>query len=227
MNYTDTPAEGATSISNEGFSSYGGTVYYYDAAGHALATPVIVADPAFSATDGDTTSVSSDFQGTSAAAPNAGAVAALVLSEDGRLTNTQVSYLLGSTAVRFGSSVNAGDGLIDADAAVGGASTAATTPIWTQQGSSTSWFTAANWSDNLVPTASDATTLGNGIGLFSKAYTVTIGPPQQRQRRAADHRRQAAWRSTPCPPSPRPTCRWRRPAAWPPPASCSAAASWT
>jgi hypothetical protein len=171
--YGNTPANGGT-LRNESFSSEGGTVLYYDAAGNKLATPITIANAAFSSTDGDTTSDPdiSPFYGTSAAAPDAGAVAALILAEDGRLTNTQVSYLLGATATAFGTAVYSGDGLINADAAVAAAHVAVTNPIWTGQGSTNLWSANGNWSDNAAPTSSASVVIANGIGLLSGSYTV-------------------------------------------------------
>ena len=169
--YGNTPAFGVATPVQESFSSYGGGKYYYDANGNLLATPQSLAGPTLSAPDGSVTSVFNPFFGTSAAAPDAAAVGALMLQEDSRLTTAQVSYLLQSTAVATGHTVNGGAGLVDANAAVGGAHTAITTPIFTGQGGSLLWSVAANWSDNSAPAG--AVTISNGIGLFTSRYTVT------------------------------------------------------
>ncbi len=117
------------------------------------------------------------FYGTSAAAPNAAAVAALMLQADSRLTTTQVSYLLAQTATSFGNdAAQSGAGLIQAVPATQAAITAATTPIWTAQDGSTNWSDAANWSDDAVPGTGDTAQVTNGIGALLGAYSVTYDP---------------------------------------------------
>ena len=167
----NTPAFGVATPVQESFSSYGGGKYYYDPNGNLLTTPQSLAGPTISAPDGSATSVFNPFYGTSAAAPDAAAVGALMLQEDPRLATAQVSYLLQSTAVATGNTVNGGAGLVNATAAVGGAHTAITTPIFTGQGGSLLWSDAANWSNNSAPAG--AVTISNGIGLFTSSYTVT------------------------------------------------------
>lgn len=83
---------------------------------------------AFVAPDGAATSVFDPFYGTSAAAPNAAAVAALVLQADPALTPAEVTAVLAQTASPVRGPMGAtGAGLIDAAAAVRlAAATAAT-----------------------------------------------------------------------------------------------------
>jgi hypothetical protein len=177
IDYTDTPEFGTATPANEYFSSYSGSQYLFDANGNRLATPEPAPGVTFSAPDGVDTDVFGDFYGTSAAAPDAAAVALLVLQEDPRLSTVQVTYVLASTALATSTPDQGGAGLVQADEAVGLAHTAITTPIWTGQGGSTAWETAANWSDDAVPGSGDTVTLSDGLGLFNAAYTVAYSTP--------------------------------------------------
>jgi subtilisin family serine protease len=101
-----------------------GAIAYYDTAefggsGTVESYSSIGASVDFVAPDGSATSVFNPFYGTSAAAPNAAAVAALVLQADPNLTPAEVTAVLALTAdpVR-GAAGSAGAGLINADAAV-------------------------------------------------------------------------------------------------------------
>ena len=99
IDYTSTAAFGGGGVV-EGFSSVGPSV-------------------GFVAPDGAATSVFNPFFGTSAAAPNAAAVAALVLQADPSLTPAEVSAVLTQTATPVrGAEGATGAGLIDAAAAV-------------------------------------------------------------------------------------------------------------
>ena len=174
--YGNTPVNGVSTPVQESFSSYGPGEYLYNASGTLLTPPQPLGAPAISAPDGSVTDVpefAGGFFGTSAAAPNAAGVAALLLQEDGYLTTTQVTYLLESTAIPTGNTLNGGAGLIDAQAAVAVANTAINTNIWTGQGGTASWSLAANWSDDRVPSIADTVTIGNGLGALSGAYSVT------------------------------------------------------
>jgi len=136
---------GGSEINVESFSSSGGEIpIAFDAVGNRLsAGPITRFKPEIAAPDGTNTSFfggDSDgdgfpnFFGTSAAAPHAAAVAALVLDFDPTLTPTQILYLLRSTAVDIESSgrdVLSGDGLIDARDALAGVDTLDTeAPTW-------------------------------------------------------------------------------------------------
>ncbi len=178
VNVAETPANGVATPVVESYSGYGSGVTYIDSSGTTLATPVLTGSPNFAATDGSPTSVFSSFYGTSAAAPEAAAVALLVLQADSRLATLQVTYVLTQSAVATNSTLNGGAGLIQADVAVGEAVTAATTPIW--QGAASVgtgvWSTAADWTDNIAPRSTDAVSLGNGLGMLSGSYVVTFDP---------------------------------------------------
>lgn len=118
VNYASTPAFGGAGTP-ERFSSVGTGQILFDAEGHRLATPISADKVSFLAPDGDLTSVLAPFFGTSAAAPNAAAVAALVMQADPYLTPTQVSGILAQTCAPVSGGMGAvGSGLIQADAAV-------------------------------------------------------------------------------------------------------------
>jgi hypothetical protein len=103
----------------ESFSSVGTGEMLFNASGTRLATPESTAKVNFVAPDGSVTSVFAPFCGTSAAAPGAAAVAALMLQLDPRLTPAQVTHLLEeSTAPVSGSVLAGGTGLIQADVAM-------------------------------------------------------------------------------------------------------------
>jgi Ca2+-binding RTX toxin-like protein len=122
VDVNQTPAFGVTPPVLQEFSSLGKTPILFDAKGDRLAVPEIRQKPEITAPDGVSTTVDdrftsrfdfSPFFGTSAAAPHAAAVAALVLQRAGgrkRLTPNQVLATLQSTAI--------GNGFIQADAAV-------------------------------------------------------------------------------------------------------------
>ncbi len=126
---TGVNAVGAMSVSAapsgtpEAFSSTGPGSIIYNTAGQKLTTPVTPGTPQYLGPDGSSTTIFDPFNGTSAAAPAAAAVAALVLQEDANLSTSQVTSLLKSTATTDGSQPAslAGSGLINANAAVAAA----------------------------------------------------------------------------------------------------------
>jgi hypothetical protein len=177
IDYAKTPAFGVTPPVQETFSSHGPGEWLYNSSGALLTTPQVLGAPNISAPDGSVTSVpefTSGFFGTSAAAPDAAGVTALMLQEDGRLTTKQVSYILEATAISTGNSVNGGAGLVQAPGAVGGANIAITDPLWTGLGGNSLWSNAANWSDDAVPGSGALVVLGNGDGAVTAAYTATF-----------------------------------------------------
>jgi hypothetical protein len=128
----NTPAFGVNPPVLEPFSSAGGTPILFDTAGNRLASPVIRQKPEIVAPDAvNTTFFGSDipqdadafpnFFGTSAAAPHAAAVAALVLEKQPSITPTGIYSTLESTALDMGPpgfDFDSGSGLIQADAAL-------------------------------------------------------------------------------------------------------------
>jgi hypothetical protein len=134
-----TPGCGVTTAELEGFSSQGGTPILFDKTGTRLQAPITRQKPDFVAPDGgndtflgyrdtgDTSSVSQcannasypNFFGTSAAAPHAAAIAALLLQADSALTPTQIYGAMQSSAFPMATpspDVNTGYGFIQADA---------------------------------------------------------------------------------------------------------------
>ncbi|RYG70503.1 hypothetical protein EON80_07860, partial [bacterium] len=104
----------------ERFSSDGYRTYYFDAAGKKKT--YTVKSPQIAAADGVTTSVPgfTSFYGTSAAAPHAAAIAALIWSNDRKQSPEEVKNILYSTAIDImgsGFDRNAGNGLIMVDRA--------------------------------------------------------------------------------------------------------------
>jgi hypothetical protein len=128
--YSNTPGFGVSPPLLESFSSPGTTPILFDQAGNRLATAEIRAKPEIVAPDGgDTTFFGQDtepngfpnFFGTSAAAPHAAGVAALLLQDKPTLTPFQVYASLESTALDMdaaGFDNNTGFGLIQADDAL-------------------------------------------------------------------------------------------------------------
>ena len=117
-NYTQTAAYGGKN-QVEGFSSGGPGQLLFDANGNRLAISAGTGGVDFVAPDGVATNVFSPFFGTSAAAPNAAAVAALMLQANRNLTPAQVSAdLIASTISATGPVGTTGAGLIQAQTAV-------------------------------------------------------------------------------------------------------------
>ena len=137
--YRRTPAFGQNPPLIETFSSAGGTLILFDTAGNRLATPEIRAQPAISAPDGaDTTFFGGrdpdgtgfpNFFGTSASAPHAAGVAALMKELVSSLTPDATYAALKNTAIDMddpatggfdtGFDFGTGFGLIQADTALG------------------------------------------------------------------------------------------------------------
>ncbi len=130
--YGDTPAFGVNPPVVETFSSSGGTPIFFDTAGNRFASPVIRRKPGIVAPDGgNTTFFVSDsprdpdsfpnFFGTSAAAPHAAGVAALLREKQPVLAPVTIYAALQSTAIDMGPAgfdFDTGFGLVQADAAV-------------------------------------------------------------------------------------------------------------
>ena len=135
--YQQTPPFGTNPPLLESFSSLGGAPILFNTSGVRLATPLNPDRVDITAPDGtDTTFFGSDtdgtgfpnFFGTSAAAPHAAAVGALMLDANGALTPTQIYNALEQTAIDMdnpntagfdtGKDIATGYGLVDALAAV-------------------------------------------------------------------------------------------------------------
>lgn len=118
IDYTNTPAFGGDG-DIENYSSVGTGTILLGANGQPLAKPVSTGKVNFVAPDGNMTSVFAPFYGTSAAAPVAAAVAALMLQADPSLTPGQVTALLEQSAIPVAApDLAGGAGLIQADTAV-------------------------------------------------------------------------------------------------------------
>ncbi|KAA5538993.1 S8 family serine peptidase [Roseiconus nitratireducens] len=140
--FFNTPSFGVSPPIAEGFSSVGGTPILFDAAGNRLASPEVRAKPEITAPDGANNTffvndsgadpdLFPNFFGTSASAPHAAGVAALMLEAaggSGSLSPQAVFSTLESTAIDMddaytpgfdvGFDFKTGYGLIDAAAAV-------------------------------------------------------------------------------------------------------------
>lgn len=133
--FSETPEFGISPPDVRSFSSKGGTPIYFDDSGNRLSSPVTRQKPDFVAPDGaDNTFFGSDtdgdgfpnFAGTSAAAPHAAGVAALMLEENPALTPSQIYSSLEASAIDMddpatagfddGFDFRTGHGLIQADA---------------------------------------------------------------------------------------------------------------
>jgi len=120
--------------SPEGFTSFGPVTFLFDAAGNRLSSPLAVAKPDITAPDGASNTFFGgsningypNFFGTSAAAPHAAGVAALIVQARPSDTPAQIYSLLKSTAdpnVGAGNPNQVGAGLIDAYRAIFGGPT--------------------------------------------------------------------------------------------------------
>jgi hypothetical protein len=117
INVANTPSQGG-SLTPEPFSNSGGSEFLLAPDGSALVTPVVSNSPEYAAPDGSDTSVFQPFDGTSAAAPIAAAVAALMLQADPTLSTTDITALLADSALPTPSyDDSAGAGLIQANLA--------------------------------------------------------------------------------------------------------------
>ena len=109
----------------EPFSGTGPGEFYYNSSGVALSSPVTAGKVNLLAPDGNSTTIFSPFYGTSAAAPAAAAVGALVLQANGALNPADIENVLDNSAQPTvpGTAAQTGAGLVDAYLAVGDAET--------------------------------------------------------------------------------------------------------
>ncbi|HKD37795.1 MAG TPA: S8 family serine peptidase, partial [Pirellulales bacterium] len=85
VDWADTPSFGISPPMIEPFSSIGPGEILFDANGNPISSPLVTNKVNFAAPDGSSTSVFDPFFGTSAAAPDAAAVAALMLQANANL----------------------------------------------------------------------------------------------------------------------------------------------
>ena len=175
VTYSSTPAFGVSPSVPAYYTATGPGTILFNAQGQTLSTPITANVPAFVSVSGSSTTVAgfAPFNGTSAAAPNAGAVGALMLQANGALTTPEVTALLDQSAIPVSTTTDdVGAGLIQARAAVELAVAAAGTR-WSAAGGGT-WSTAADWSTGAVPGAGGAVMLSNDLGTISGSYSLTV-----------------------------------------------------
>ena len=174
VNYANTPAFGVSTVVPTSFSSVGPGTILYDSQGNPI-TATSANEPEFAAAQGSDTGVAgfAPFNGTSAAAPNAGAVAALVLSANPTISTTQITSILKQSAIPVTTTLDvSGAGLIQARAAVE-IGAAAGGDRWTVAAGG-DWNDAASWSTGAAPTSAQAASLADNMGAFTGTYTVTV-----------------------------------------------------
>jgi hypothetical protein len=179
VTYSSTPAFGVSPAVPAYYTVTGPGTILYNSQGEALATPAAADAPAFLSVAGSSTTVAgfAPFAGTSAAAPNAGAVGALMLQANGTLSTTEVTALLEQSAIPVSTtSDDAGAGLIQARAAVELAVSAAGAR-WSVAGGG-DWTTATGWSTGTLPTADGAVMIGNDLGALSGSYSLIVNTPE-------------------------------------------------
>ncbi|WP_052316757.1 S8 family peptidase [Rudanella lutea] len=195
--FLETPAYGINPPLIEDFSSKGGTPIYFTPNGTRLPSPVTRQKPDVTAPDGANTSfffrdsasdpdTSPNFFGTSAAAPHAGAVAALMLQANPTLTPSAVLTALTASCLDMddpttpgfstGFDFVTGHGLIRADVAVQNAIPASLPCVSLTSGN---WNSAATWSCGFIPQLTNPVSIGNGhivtiSGQTARAQKVTF-----------------------------------------------------
>lgn len=129
--FMDTPANGTSPPVLQPYSAAGGTPILFDVAGTRLAAQEVRQKPEITAVDGVNTTFFfddsygsdgiDDFFGTSAAAPHAAGVAALLLEANPSASPAQIYNALQNTAIDMGTpgiDQDSGHGLIQTDAAI-------------------------------------------------------------------------------------------------------------
>jgi len=198
--YLDTPEFGTNPPQLEYFSSAGGTPILFATDGTPLPTPELRMKPEIVAPDGVNTTFfysesdrdgdgNPDFSGTSAAAPHAAGVAALMFEANGAATPDAVQVALESTAIDMlaaGFDYDSGFGLIQADQAVAAVATGNLPPnadfTWTADNLAAQFTDQSSDGDGLVSEWS--WTFGDGSDSIERdpahtyaaagSYTVTL-----------------------------------------------------
>ena len=184
--YLDTPAFGTTPPLLESFSSQGGVPILFDVSGNSLGVPGPRLKPEIVAPDGTNTSfffsdtslddadefpeTFPNFFGTSAAAPHAAAIAALMLEANPTLTPGDIYSILEGSAVNMGPAgfdFDTGYGLIDATAAIAQATGGNLTPLAEND--------AASTDQNLL--VSIPVLLNDALGDQPTTITLVTDPP--------------------------------------------------
>jgi hypothetical protein len=211
--FYNTPSCGTAPAALETFSSQGGTPILFDTSGTRLATPTLRQKPDFVAPDAgydtflgftDTNDESTvaqcadklnfpNFLGTSAAAPHAAAVAALMMQANSSLTPTQIYGAMQTSALPMGTTTpndNSGYGFIQADKVLSGlppgaptltfdktSVTAGATATLTWSSINTTGCTASGgWTG--TQTASGSTTITAPTTTGTATYTLTCNNAQ-------------------------------------------------
>ena len=194
-NYRDTPAFGQSPPLIETSSSAGGIPILFDIAGNRLATPEVRAQPAISAPNGADATFFGDgdpdgtgfpnFFGTSAAAPHAAGIAALITERNPSFGPDNIYSALKLTAIDMddpattgifdtGFDPGTGHGLVQADAAL------ALVPRWSRSGPSRPdhlWPRRVPGPAQLsVDTVDGDPMYANRVGIFVRAGILRRGP---------------------------------------------------
>jgi hypothetical protein len=178
VTYSSTPAFGVSPAVPAYYTVTGPGTILFNSQGEALATPVSADAPAFLSVAGSSTTVDgfAPFAGTSAAAPNAAAVGALMLQANASLTTTEVTALLEQSTIPVSTTTDdSGAGLIQARAAVE-LSVAAAGTLWSGAIGG-DWTTAADWSTGSLPTTAGAVMISDDLGTLSGSYSLTVNTP--------------------------------------------------
>lgn len=192
--WADTPYNGVNPPKPESFTGYGPGEYLFDAQGNRLAQPQMLSEPDYTATDAPNTSMAgfSPFTGTSAAAPDAAAVAALVLQENPSLTPAQVKADLTRSAIYMGPAANVGAGLIQATGAAQLAHATPNDPLfqyqWGLQNTGQSGGTPGV-DINVLPVWPQYTGAGVRVGVVDTGFQLAHSGPRQERRCQRQFRR--------------------------------------
>jgi hypothetical protein len=185
--WANSPAYNVASNWTEWFSSTGPGQLLFNQTGTALSPSVLAGKVDFVGPDGIETSVPGfqGFYGTSAAAPDAAAVAALMLQANPALTPAQVTSMLEASALNMNlPAADQGAGFVQAPGAVQLALDAYDVPRslqWTGA-ADTNFANAANWNDltdalnpaSLAPDSADTAILAAGSGTITGTDTIAV-----------------------------------------------------